>query len=293
MGLSDKQKAIIRQRIRVHYNVEQLDAPTQYLIEEVKEKFRLYAATKTPKEIIQGSGPELSTTEQAIRQRFKYLLTVEAMLRRVQQRAVKLSTFYIARFPITKEQWAQHLGWRAPRDPKLPAAANWYAADRFSHEFGTRLPTEAEWEKAARGTTGWLYPWGDDWDPTRGNFLKDPTAPGHVSGTWMSLVDAYPSGVSPYGVWDMCGNVQEWTMTVKWSPYNEDESVVKKSWPVKYDSEIPWYDHLLCKRGVGGREDAFYTGLRPVLDEWVRQHWRGFTTGENEEQQDPSPKDGK
>lgn len=90
-------------------------------------------------------------------------------------------------------------------------------------------------------------------------------------------MDAYPGGVSCYGVWDMGGNMQEWTMTAEWSPYIEYESFVRKAWAVKFDSEMPGVDHLLFNRGLGkGRGDAFYTGFRPVMDVWWRQHWSGF-----------------
>jgi formylglycine-generating enzyme required for sulfatase activity len=92
----------------------------------------------------------------------------------------------------------------------------------------------------------------------------------------MSLVDAYPNGVSPYGVWDMCGNVQEWTMTLEWFSHDKTERFIKKAWPVKYDSEIPWWDHLSFQRWRAARNEDFYTGFRPVMDEWVRQHWQGF-----------------
>jgi formylglycine-generating enzyme required for sulfatase activity len=131
-----------------------------------------------------------------------------------------LDAFYMDKYHVTVGQFAKYLeatGTEAPpeweimnqaRHQKRPVVnVSWSDAATYCKWAGKRLPTEAEWEKAARGTDGRLYPWGNE-APTRlhANFGKKDWAY-HMA---LVPVGMFELGKSPYGIYDMAGNAWEW-----------------------------------------------------------------------------------
>jgi formylglycine-generating enzyme required for sulfatase activity len=145
-------------------------------------------------------------------------------------------SFYMSVFAVTNEQFARFLSERRPSSAlfdlwvystahiikpecedesyhvdhgfeRHPAVhVTWFGAEAYCRWAKLRLPTEIEWEKAARGTDARLFPWGDQWhdDYLRWNRNNRPESEPTAA------VDAYPEGRSPYGVFQMAGNVAEW-----------------------------------------------------------------------------------
>jgi formylglycine-generating enzyme required for sulfatase activity len=110
-------------------------------------------------------------------------------------------------------QWQAHLGFE--RHPVVEAS--WVGARDYCAWLGKQLPTEAQWEKAARGTDTRPYPWGAE-APT----LKRARFASGYNQT--ANIDAFPEGISPYGVWDMAGNAWEWVSSAyRPYPYRADD----------------------------------------------------------------------
>jgi iron(II)-dependent oxidoreductase len=130
------------------------------------------------------------------------------------QRRVHLSAYLIDKTEVTWRQFkrfATATGSKLPPEPLWGTLGDYAVGSILPHEAraycewaGGRLPTEAEWEKAARGEDGRIYSWGNDWDPDR--CAAEEGAPHRPE-----PVASFPGCVSPYGVLDLAGSVWEWT----------------------------------------------------------------------------------
>lgn len=134
-------------------------------------------------------------------------------------------------------------GGEFPIGPNFPRdSVDWFAATAYCHSRGTRLPTEMEWEYAARGPDGLVYPWGNE-------FVPENVAYGPNTDYYRTEVGSFPGDVSWVGALDMSGNVWEWTSSV-YAPYpydpgdgrEVDASMDDKSPRVRRGGSWYWYN---------------------------------------------------
>ncbi|MEI7832633.1 MAG: formylglycine-generating enzyme family protein [bacterium] len=136
--------------------------------------------------------------------------------RELPQHTVQLGTYYIYKTEVTVSQYRTFCTATQRDMPKEPlwkwqdthpiVNVSWFDAKAYADWAGAALPTEAQWEKTARGGDGRLYPWGNVW--AVGKLQCSNAQLGDAKRT--APVGSFPDGASPYGVMDMAGNVWEW-----------------------------------------------------------------------------------
>jgi len=173
-----------------------------------------------------------------------------------------LPAFYIDKYEVTNLQYKTFIDATQRKSPKhfrnrtFPDGkvdhpvtyVSWYDADAYCHWAGKRLPTEEEWEKAARSSDGRNYPWGNDFAIDRANTPQ----------RWMVLeqegdttpVGSFPSGVNAYGAYDMSGNVWEWTSS--WYTPHPGNTRITENYGEKYKvlKGGSWWDCTFYKCGI-------------------------------------------
>jgi formylglycine-generating enzyme required for sulfatase activity len=191
------------------------------------------------------------------------------------QHAVYLSEFWIDKTEVRNEQYGQCVAAGACQPSEYanddrygPSQAavgvSWHDAHAYCEWAGKRLPTEAQWEKAARGTDQRIYPWRNEYDSTKLNFC-----PGAGCVFYTAPVGSYPDGASPYGAVDMAGNAKEWCQD--W--YSGEYYAV---WPPTDPPGPDWGFSRIIRGGAWCPGSDVRTGNREALGPDARGNCIGF-----------------
>jgi sulfatase modifying factor 1 len=194
-------------------------------------------------------------------------------------RTVYVETFFVDKYEVTNAQyqrcvtagvckapasWAETGTYPDGQGDYPVVNVSWQDADTYCQWAGRRLPTEVEWEKAARGTDGRRYPWGNEWEDGRANIKQgDRGAP--------TGVNSFLRDVSPYKVYNMAGNVWEWTASswVEEAPFK----VIRGG----YWLSEPHRARCAARAGYPPDGSLKGAGVRCVSDQlWKPRGWREF-----------------
>ena len=275
-GLSDSQRKWIQEIALDKANLNQLTTKEQQIVQEYLRFYR-GESTREPQHDelfrIERKNPEI-----------KNLFAVEISMSHEWPVVIReVESFYISRFPITFQQVYTFLRASDIPDLRKPLKTNQRNLNKFGSlpsqesrreitEFcrwlNANLPTPVQWKYAARGSESLLYPWGNQWNPLNGNFAATtglrPRSLRHTGQT--TPVDAYPNGVSPFGLYDMTGNLPEHT-----GPVGIAGSFPYMGVDIEYSHAPAWYFYMAhYQSGYVKR-----AGFRPMRNQWPRSLWPG------------------
>jgi formylglycine-generating enzyme required for sulfatase activity len=222
------------------------------------------------------------------------------------ERKLNLPAFYIDKYEVTNGEFLKFtaaadyvseadkegspMGWRTyyrPGQEDVPVLnLTWEDARAYAKWAGKRLPTEEEWEKAARGADGRRYPWGNEWSAGKANMAE-------AGLKQVRPVGSFPGDVSLYGAFDMAGNVQEWTESLykAYPGSKKKDQYYEKNWRVARGGTVNhkgkmfhlWdrgaYDpKALYSLGVRCAKDAEKADLRLPRDERAAHYARAWVS---------------
>jgi len=218
---------------------------------------------------------QVDTKKMTARQRLKYAVSREAFHDEGPAHMIILDPYYMDKHEVSNRHYGEFIkatGHPAPaywddhkrNKPDQPVSGvNWHDAKAYCSWANKRLPTEAEWEKAARGPEGFKYPWGNDFEATKANFGRKQE--------FTANVDSYPEGKSPYGLYNMAGNVFEWVQDWYAPDYYKFSQDVR-------NPQGPQYVISISKGGLKGA--AKPAGKKKVIrgGSWFAPHQSVTTT---------------
>ena len=186
------------------------------------------------------------------------------------RRRVYLDKFFIDKYPVTNARFQRFgrpkkdYGSKFNDDRQPVVGVTWYQARDYCKSVGKRLPTEAEWEKAARGVDGRKYPWGNQWDSSK------VIRYGNSGGKTHPVDRTYNTHRSPYGAVDMSGNVWQWVQDWYGKGYYQNAPARNPKGPAT--------GTLRVVRG-GSWDDYYPTRFRAADRDWYRPVDRRFLLG--------------
>ena len=210
--------------------------------------------------------------------------------------AVYLDAYYIDKYPVTNAEYGEFIAainhppprhWDGGAYPESLANhpviyVSWHDARAYAQWAGKRLPTETEWEKAARGVDGRTYPWGNEFDSSKCSLsimkraLFDQRAGSSAPIVSTAPVGKSPAGASPYGVFEIAGNVWEWTSdwylpyagnSCKNRNYGEKDKVIRGgSWLEGKDETLRVYTRCANRLHAPPNYKASNIGFRCAKD---------------------------